>query len=378
MTPTSQKSARRILLIAGTRPELIKLAPLMVAARNEEFVGADIRLILTGQHRELVSEILPLFGLSSEVNLQAIEAGGSLSHQTAHLLARLPQVLETYAPDVVAVQGDTSSAVAGALAAFHARVPVAHVEAGLRTHDLSAPFPEEANRRMLGILSTFHFCPTERAAANLRSEQVLPERLVVTGNTVVDALRLIRSEHQLNDLGSVHHQIRPPFVLMTAHRRESFGEGLRAVCEAVKACAQKHPETQFVYPVHLNPHVWKPVHQALGGVPNVLLIPPVSYVQLLTLLQGAACVMTDSGGIQEEAPSFGQHCLVLREKTERLESVEAGLSELVGLDPDRIVAAVSRVLRDGVRHDNVANPYGDGHAAERILRVLMREGALNE
>ena len=358
----------KLLIVAGTRPEIIKLAPLALRARSMS--GLTVDLILTGQHEAMAREAMAIFGLEASANLQIMRPNQTLDHVFAAVMTALPPILEERRPDVLVVQGDTTSAVAAALSAFHAKIPVAHVEAGLRTQDLQAPFPEEANRRLLGIVTTFHFCPTESAAANLRNENVPESCLHVPGNTIVDAVMMIRERYALDDLRSIQPDIRAPYVLVTAHRRESFGEGFRNICTALRSCALAHPNLQFIYPVHLNPHVRTPVHEMLGGLRNILLIPPVSYLALLTLLNGAEFVVTDSGGIQEEAPSFGKHCIVMRERTERMESVDAGLSELVGTNVEAITNAVSRAAREGTRHPGVVNPYGDGHASERIRRIL--------
>lgn len=359
---------KTLLLVAGTRPEIIKLAPIILQAPS--FPGLSVELILTGQHEAMASEAMKIFGIECAENLRIMRPDQTPDHVFSAVLNTLPPLIQHRRPDVVMVQGDTTSAVAAALCAFHARIPVAHVEAGLRTHDLNAPFPEEANRRLLGVLATHHLCPTEQAAAHVRQEGIPDDRIYVTGNTIVDAVRIIRERHSFNDLRSVHPDARTPFVLVTAHRRESFGEGFRNMCSALRTCAERYPGIQFIYPVHLNPNVRGPVHELMGDRANILLIPPVSYLSLLSLLAGSEFVVTDSGGIQEEAPSFGKHCIVMRERTERVESVREGLSELVGTDADAIIGAVTRAVDRRVVHDGVANPYGDGHAAERILRIL--------
>ena len=360
----------RILLVAGTRPEIIKMAPLMLEAGSEG--GVHVELVLTGQHDAMAREAMSIFGIEPSANLKIMRPDQTPDHVFSAVLTKLPPLLSEKKPDIVAVQGDTTSAVAAALSAFHAKIPVAHVEAGLRTYDLTAPFPEEANRRLLGVVTSFHLCPTEGAAANLRREGVAEDLLHVTGNTIVDAVRIIRERHQLEDRKSIHPDIRPPFVLVTAHRRESFGEGFRNICSALKKSAELHPSLQFVYPVHLNPNVRTPVHDLLGNLRNILLIPPVPYLSLLSLMQGAEFIVTDSGGIQEEAPSFGKHCLVMRDRTERMESVTAGLSELVGTNESVIVEAVSRAARNHTHHADTSNPYGDGHSSARILRILSK------
>jgi UDP-N-acetylglucosamine 2-epimerase (non-hydrolysing) len=359
-----------ILVVAGTRPEIIKLAPVLLAARERSGVQAD--LVLTGQHTTMAEEAMRIFGLQASDNLSIMQPGQTPDHVFAAVLSGLAPLLARRRPDVVMVQGDTTSAVAAGLAAFHARIPVAHVEAGLRTHDLAAPFPEEANRRLLSVVTRYHLCPTPLAADNLRAEGIASGQIHVTGNTIVDAVRLIREKHTLDQPAHVHAEIRRPFVLVTAHRRESFGEGFRQICIALRECAESWPDLQFVYPVHLNPNVSGPVHAMLGAVPNIVLIPPVPYLPLLTLLSNAEFAITDSGGIQEEAPSFGTYCIVMRDKTERMESVSAGFSELVGTDPGKIVNAARRALDRGTIRGPLVNPYGDGRASERILDLLER------
>ncbi len=357
----------RLLFVAGTRPEIIKLAPVVQQAPMARVTPI---LCLTGQHRQMAEQAMAMFGLSAQYDLEIMTPRQTLSQIMERVFGRFPAVLSTVAPDAVVVQGDTTTAAAAAMSAFQAGVPVVHVEAGLRSHDLSAPFPEEWNRRAISTCATLHLAPTHHAAENLRREGVEKSRIHITGNTVVDALSFLKERHDLSDARHVDARIRAPFVLITAHRRESFGEGFQSICAAVRESAERHPDVQFVYPVHLNPQVREPVQAMLGGVENVLLLEPVSYLDLLTLLQHAKFVVTDSGGIQEESPSFGKFCIVLREVTERTESVEQGMSELVGTDREKIVEAVIRALRTPRTIEARQNPYGDGHAAERILRIL--------
>lgn len=359
---------KRILIVAGTRPEIIKLAPILLEATT--IPELNVEMVLTGQHESMAREAMDIFGLKEVENLRIMKPDQTVDHVFAAVLGALPQVLKQRKADVVLVQGDTTSAVAAALAAFHSKIPVGHVEAGLRSFDLAAPFPEEANRRLLSTLATYHFCPTKGSARNLERESIKGTGVHVTGNTIVDALEWIRSRNKLDDRGSISAAIRSPYVLVTAHRRESFGEGLRNICSALRRIAQVFPDLRFVYPVHLNPKVRGPVEEMLTGIDNIILLSPVSYLSLLTLLQGAAFVLTDSGGIQEEAPSFGKHCIVMRDRTERTESVESGLSELVGAHEEKIVDAVRRTWTERRSHLGSANPYGDGKAATRILEIL--------
>lgn len=363
---------RRALVVAGTRPEIIKVAPVLLAARTVSPPPVDVRFCLTGQHTSMAQEALSIFGIEADVDLGIMRPNQTLDDICRSVFEKLPAVLERIAPDVVLVQGDTTTAAMAALCAFNHRIPVGHIEAGLRSHTIAAPFPEEGNRKVISALAHDNFAPTPGARENLLREGVAPESIHVTGNTVVDALHFIRERHALDTPSSVHPSIRAPFVLVTAHRRESFGGGFQNICLAIHTLAERFPGAQFVYPVHLNPNVQKPVQALLGGLPNVLLIPPVPYLSLLTLLHCCAVVLTDSGGIQEEAPSFGRFCVVMREVTERMESVTEGKSLLVGTDVTAIVAAVSRELGEGRTRMGSSNPYGDGRASERILAILAQ------
>lgn len=360
---------KRILVIAGTRPEIIKLAPVILHAR-ETASGPVVQLCFTGQHATMAEEAMALFGIRPDFNLEIMRPDQTLDHIASAVFERFPGVLRAARPDVVLVQGDTTTAAMAAVCAFHNRIPVGHVEAGLRSFDLAAPFPEECNRRIISALATYNFCPTEESKHHLERESVPARTLHCTGNTIVDAVERIRPG--LGGAESVDHRIRLPYILMTAHRRESFGAGFENICSAVRACAQKYPDVQWVYPVHLNPNVQKPVTAMLSDLPNVLLLPPVSYTSLLTLQKECRFVLTDSGGIQEEAPSFRKYCIVLRDKTERMESVHAGLSELVGTDKSKIVKAVERVMSNNGVTFPADNPYGDGKAAGRIMNILCR------
>jgi UDP-N-acetylglucosamine 2-epimerase (non-hydrolysing) len=280
-----------------------------------------------------------------------------------------PEIIKT-AP--VVIEARKRKDIKAALCSFNMKVPVAHIEAGLRSFNTEMPYPEECDRRLISVVSKYNFCPTNTAYENLKREGISEKTLHVTGNTVVDALHLIKEKHGLDDLKGIEPGLKRPFVLITAHRRESFGEGLKNICSSVRECAAKYPDHLFVYPVHLNPNVKEPVHELLGNIRNVILIPPVPYLKLLTLLKHCEFVISDSGGIQEEAPSFGKYCIVLREVTERTESVDLGMSELVGTDVNKILDAVSRTIEGKIRHDADKNPYGDGHASEKILDVLAK------
>ena len=364
---------KTILLVAGTRPEIIKTAPVLIEARKRK----DIKLIycLTGQHKTMAMEALSIFGVEPDDDLQIMRPNQTLNMICESVFTKLPSVIEHTNPDAVMVQGDTTTAAMTALCAFNMKVPVAHIEAGLRTFNLEAPYPEECNRRLIGVVAKYNLCPTTMAGENLRREGVPEKRIYITGNTVVDALRLIQEKHNLDELERIFPNIKKPFVLITAHRRESFGGGFQNICAAIRECALRYPGFQFIYPVHLNPHVKGPVHEMLGKIGNVKLIPPIPYLEMLTLMKHCEFVLSDSGGIQEEAPSFGKHCIVMREVTERMESVNLGMSELVGTDVTKILSAVQRTIEENIKHDLGKNPYGDGHASEKILDILMSHTA---
>lgn len=358
----------KLLIFAGTRPEIIKTAPLVIEAKKHSEIGT--MYCLTGQHKTMAQEALSIFNVVADDDLEIMRPNQTLNNISEAVFAKVPVVLEKIKPDAVLVQGDTTTAAMVALASFNMKIPVGHIEAGFRSFNMNAPYPEEANRRLISVLSKFNFCPTDDSAKNLRNEGVANDTITVTGNTVVDALRLIRERYSLNDLSVVNAPIQKPFVLVTAHRRESFGEGFQNISAAIRDSALKYPHLQFVYPVHLNPNVKEPVHKMLGNISNVLLIEPVSYLPLLTLLQNCEFVLTDSGGIQEEAPSFGKHCIVMRDVTERMESVNEGFSELVGADYQKIVTAIDETIKHNKHHTIQANPYGDGHSCERIIEIL--------
>lgn len=360
-----------VLVVLGTRPEAIKLAPVITELRRHPDVTT--RVCVTGQHREMVQPILELFDVHPDIDLALMTPDQRLSSLTAAALTRLDEVIVSTAPDWVLIQGDTTSAMAAALAAFHRQVPVAHVEAGLRTHDLARPFPEEGNRRIAGALATLHFAPTELARQNLLREGVHSSRIHVTGNTVVDALLTVGSLPDRSEGPLVCLPENRRIVLLTAHRRESFGCGLRNICDAVREIADALQDVQCVYPVHMNPNVQELARATLAGHDRISLIPPLDYVSLVHLIRRATLILTDSGGIQEEAPTFGKPVLVLRDVTERPEAVQAGCARLVGTDRRVIVAAALELLTDRSVYERMArisNPFGDGHACQRIVRVL--------
>ncbi|MCX7983456.1 MAG: UDP-N-acetylglucosamine 2-epimerase (non-hydrolyzing) [Bacteroidetes bacterium] len=362
---------KTVLIIAGTRPEIIKTAPLVLEAQKRK----DIRVIycLTGQHTTMAQEALEIFQIKPQFNLQIMRPNQTLNMIAEAVFAKLPQVLDDVNPDIVLVQGDTTTAAMAALACFNQQIPVGHIEAGLRSFNLFAPYPEELNRKVISCLARFNFVPTENAKRNLLEEKVPETTIFVTGNTVVDALRIIVEQHSLENVREIVPAVNTNYVLVTAHRRESFGDGFNNICEALKWCAREYPEYDFVYPVHLNPHVAGPVHTLLDGIKNIHLISPQPYLQLLTLLKNCSFVLTDSGGIQEEAPSFGKYTIVMRDVTERMESVEMGYSELVGASKEKIIKAVQRQIERPTHVDATCNPYGDGFASRRILDILTTE-----
>jgi UDP-N-acetylglucosamine 2-epimerase (non-hydrolysing) len=372
------RGAPEICFVFGTRPEAIKLAPVIAAVRAEEGLGCHV--CVTAQHRGMLDQVLRVFRLKADVDLNIMRHDQSLAELTAAAITGLDEHLGARRPDMVVVQGDTTTAFCGALAAFYRGTPVAHVEAGLRTGNMLSPWPEEANRVMISRLASLHFAPTESGRANLLREGVAPDAVLVTGNTVVDALlHTVREverdppavpglpEDLLADSG-------PELVLVTGHRRENFGEALESICGALADLARRLPDARFVYPVHLNPNVRGPVESILGegGPPNVHLLEPLAYPEFVRLMKGAALIMTDSGGIQEEAPSLGKPVLVMREVTERPEALEAGTARLVGAAREKIVAEALRLLTDPEERRKATpteNPFGDGRAAGRIVKA---------
>lgn len=374
---------KKVLLVFGTRPEAIKMAPLCHALK-EHPADFDVRICVTAQHRDMLDQVLRVFDVRPDIDLDLMRPGQDLFDVTANVLTGMRPVLAAEKPDIVLVHGDTTTAFAAALAAFYAGIAVGHVEAGLRTHNLRAPFPEEMNRQFVGRLATLHFAPTDRSAGNLRAEGVPQQRIEITGNTVIDALQWVirrlgadpgRAMTVRDGIeGALGFRLgQQPYVLITGHRRENFGEGFAQITAALAELAARYPGMRFVYPVHLNPNVAGPVRQALAGVHNVHLIPPQEYEPFALLLQHSLLVLTDSGGIQEEAPSLGKPVLVMRDVTERPEAVQAGTVRLVGADRERIVKEVAALIDDRGLYESMArahNPYGDGRACERIVARL--------
>jgi len=370
----------KVLSIFGTRPEAVKMAPVVKALENHPQISS--RVCVTAQHRQMLDQVLDLFQIRPDIDLDLMKPDQSLAELTAAVFAGLDPVLIQVSPDWVLVQGDTTTVMAASLLAYYHRMQVGHVEAGLRTYDKWQPFPEEINRRVAGVVADLHFAPTEWSKQNLLGEGVPESRVVVTGNSVIDAIQMVADRPPtpevralLSSLGLQEKTGGRRLVLITAHRRENFGRPLENICLALRSLAETYGNAvQFVYPVHLNPNVQEPVKRLLGGIPNLTLLPPLDYLPMVHLLKRASLVLTDSGGLQEEAPGFGVPVLVLREVTERPEGVEAGTVRLVGTDPDCIIQEARRLLDDPETHaamSRAVNPYGDGHAAGRIVQAIL-------
>lgn len=367
----------KTLVVFGTRPEAIKLAPVIQALREDPAFA--VRVCVTAQHRQMLDQVLELFAITPDVDLNLMAPDQTLTHVTCSVLAGMERILRAERPDWVIVQGDTTTTMAGALAAFYQKVAVAHVEAGLRTWDIYAPWPEEMNRQLTSMIARLHFPPTAGAATNLRAHGVPADRIVVSGNTVIDALFKVVDtvRHDLTRRRRLDAQfafLEPArrLILVTGHRRENFGAGFERVCQALRALSERDDVT-LLYPVHLNPNVQEPVRRILGNRSNVHLVDPQDYLPFVYLMDRASLIITDSGGVQEEAPALGKPVLVTRDKTERPEAVEAGTVELVGTDTARIVAAATRLLDDPVARERMTrahSPYGDGQASVRIRDAL--------
>ncbi|MFP1807231.1 non-hydrolyzing UDP-N-acetylglucosamine 2-epimerase [Lonsdalea quercina] len=368
----------KVLTVFGTRPEAIKMAPLIHALAQDTFF--ESRICVTAQHREMLDQVLELFGIEPDFDLNIMQPGQGLSEISCRILSGLKPVLEAFRPDLVLVHGDTSTTLMASLAAFYQRIPVGHVEAGLRTGDIYAPWPEEANRTLTGHLAQFHFAPTDSARLNLLKENVPDAAINVTGNTVIDALYWVRDliarDPKLNRPLQAQYAFlseQRKMILVTGHRRESFGNGFERICHALAEIAHRHPDVQIVYPVHLNPNVSEPVNRILSGIDNIFLITPQNYLPFVYLMNRAYLILTDSGGIQEEAPSLGKPVLVMRDTTERPEALASGVVRLVGTDTTKILHNVSELLTDESAYramSQAQNPYGDGHASQRILAAL--------
>lgn len=359
---------KHILCIVGTRPEGVKMAPVIKALKSEPW--ARVTVLSTAQHRSLLDQTLALFDIQPDIDLDIMQPNQTLAKLTARLIAALDQTFDALMPDVVLAQGDTTTVMTAALVAFYRRIPFGHVEAGLRTHDLESPFPEEMNRVVAGHLARWHFAPTQRARQNLLREGISDAAIHVTGNTVIDALL---------DVASTHWPLPFPLdpgkrlLLVTTHRRENFGKPLRAICQAIRQLVDRYPDVEVVYPVHPNPRVRSIVHELLGQHTRVLLCEPLDYASFVEVQKRAFLILTDSGGVQEEAPALGKPVLVLRTETERPEAVDEGVVRLIGTNQARIVAEASHLLDNEIAYRKMAHvvsPYGDGHAAKRIVKTL--------
>ena len=370
----------KVLSIFGTRPEAIKMAPLVKALTNAD--GIEARVCVTAQHREMLDQVLDLFDIVPYYDLNIMKPGQSLYDVTTNILLGLKPILEEFKPDLVLVHGDTSTTLSASLAAFYHQIPVGHVEAGLRTGDLSSPWPEEGNRKLTGAIAKLHFAPTETSKQNLLNEATNDADILITGNTVIDALLQVVDKVQTDEVLIAKLKAKFPqlddnkkLILVTGHRRESFGGGFERICEALAEIATNHPEAQVLYPMHLNPNVREPVNRILKNVNNVHLIEPQEYLPFVYLMNQATIIVTDSGGVQEEAPSLGKPVLVMRDTTERPEAVDAGTVKLVGTDKNRIVSAVHTLLTDPAEYQKMSrahNPYGDGKACERIVNKIIK------
>lgn len=359
---------KKILCVVGTRPEAIKMAPVIHRLRAEPW--AQVRVLATAQHRHMLDQVLKVFDIEPDIDLDIMRPNQALITLTARLLLDLDDVLQAEQPDVVLVQGDTTTVMSVALAAFYHRIPIGHVEAGLRTGDMSNPFPEEMNRVVAGHLAKWHFAPTESSRQNLLREGLSDNQIWVTGNTVIDALKMVTEREK--DLG-VELDDSKRLILVTSHRRENFGEPFREICRAVRDLADRNEDVQVLYPVHPNPNVKATAHEILGDHPRIVLCDPLDYLPFVGAMQRAHLILSDSGGVQEEAPALGKPVLVLRRETERPEAVDAGVVKLVGPDYERIVTEAQRLLDDSDAYREMArgiSPYGDGLASERIAKVL--------
>lgn len=372
---------KKVLLVFGTRPEAIKMAPLALQLKQQEDCF-ETKVCVTGQHRQMLDQVLELFNLSPDFDLNLMKPGQTLSDITSGVLKGLEQVFTEWMPDVVLVHGDTATTFAASLAAYYHKISVGHVEAGLRTGDIYSPWPEEANRKLTGALTTYHFAPTQSSYNNLIKENINPENITITGNTVIDALLTVKEKVE-NDQ-EIISQFEQKFdfldptkklILVTGHRRENFGQGFLNICSALANIAKQHPEVQIVYPVHLNPNVQKPVNELLSGISNIHLIAPQDYLPFVYLMNRSYLILTDSGGIQEEAPSLAKPVLVMRDTTERPEAVEAGTVKLVGTDAVLIQQSVIELLENPDLYQTMAaahNPYGDGTACQQIIHALNK------
>lgn len=371
-------SVRKVLLVFGTRPEAIKMAPLALLLKKDN--AFETKVCVTGQHRQMLDQVLELFNLTPDYDLNLMKPGQTLSDITSGVLKGLEQVFSEWTPDIVLVHGDTATTFAASLAAYYHKISVGHVEAGLRTGDIYSPWPEEANRKLTGALTTYHFAPTQSSYNNLIKENIDPKNITITGNTVIDALLTVKEKVETDQAIITQFEQQFDFIdptkkliLVTGHRRENFGQGFLNICTALANIAKQYPDVQIVYPVHLNPNVQKPVNELLSGISNIYLIAPQDYLPFVYLMNRSYLILTDSGGIQEEAPSLGKPVLVMRDTTERPEAVEAGTVKLVGTDAALIQQSVVELLENTELYETMAaahNPYGDGTACKQIIEAL--------
>ena len=375
----------KILAVFGTRPEAIKMAPVIRALEG----NFDVKICVTAQHRQMLDQVLELFQIIPDYDLDIMQPGQDLFDITSNVLLRMKTVLKTEKPDFVLVHGDTTTSMATAMAAFYLQIPVGHVEAGLRTYDVNSPFPEEFNRQVSSRIVTLHFAPTEIARQNLLEEKVPDSQIYVTGNTVIDALFSLVKRARASDFSNIilkkmtflnqENKEKPRIILVTGHRRENFGLGFEGICCALRVIANENPNVQIIYPVHLNPNVKEPVNRILSNLSNVHLVEPMEYLSFIKLMDLSYLILTDSGGIQEEAPSLGKPVLVMRDMTERPEALEAGTVKLVGTNKNQIVKMVNRLLTDSafyMRMSKAHNPYGDGKASGIICDILVKRGVM--
>ena len=373
---------KKILIVFGTRPEAIKMAPL-VKEFQKDVLNFDTKVCVTAQHREMLDQVLDLFQIIPDYDLNIMKPGQDLYDITSNILLKIKPVLEGFNPDVVLVHGDTATTFATSLAAYYQKIKIGHVEAGLRTGDLYSPWPEEGNRRLTGALTDYHFAPTENSQQNLLNEGVDESSIFITGNTVIDALQLVINRIDTDKTlklkikktitQSGFKELNSKFILVTGHRRENFGQGFLNICEALKVLAKNNPDINILYPVHLNPNVRKPVNELLSNVENIKLVEPFQYEEFVYLMSQSYLILTDSGGIQEEAPSLGKPVLVMRDTTERPEAVEAGTVKLVGSNRDNIIKEVQNLLNDSIEYQRMSrahNPYGNGNASNNIVNIL--------
>ena len=369
---------KKILVAVGTRPEAIKMAPLIkMLDQDQRF---DLRLCITAQHRSMLDQVLNIFDIKPDFDLNLMTEGQELPSITTSIINGMTNIFDEFKPDLLLVHGDTTTTFACALSAYYKKIPVGHIEAGLRTRNIYSPWPEEANRQLTSIVANYHFCPTDTSRQNLINERVKEETIFVTGNTVIDALkmaldRVTNDSKLIKDMENTFQFLDPAkkIVLVTGHRRENFGHGFLKICEAIKHISSNNNNLQIIYPVHLNPNVQEPVSKILSGIDNVHLLEPLGYLSFVYLMNRCDIILTDSGGIQEEAPSLGKPVLVMRESTERPEGINAGTVKLVGTDAQKIISEVEMLLYNEIEYQKMSrlnNPYGDGKACERICNVL--------